>query len=261
MTPRDQLFDRTTARRALNLPDDAILCLVQLGSEANFDMSLPRARLLEFLDRHQQVIAVDVRSPLHFEEHADFHERLVMRKVYPLGQYLKAFDFAVCAAGYNTFHENIAAALPSIFIPNSNPIMDVQEARAEYGARAGGTSPHPPRIHTQSETSLCRCSIPISANRWLGRASESPTGGTVRSRLRISCRRSLSFPQILWRSVEPCLSNAAFARSDFGLPSAASGNLKPTPSTAPPFCRNTAGKEQSRLSGRSMRQTITCPTR
>ncbi len=137
MTPRDQLFDRTTARRALNLPDDAILCLVQLGSEANFDMSLPRARLLEFLDRHQQVIAVDVRSPLHFEEHADFHERLVMRKVYPLGQYLKAFDFAVCAAGYNTFHENIAAALPSIFIPNSNPIMDVQEARAEYGARAG----------------------------------------------------------------------------------------------------------------------------
>ena len=84
-----------------------------------------------------QVIAVDVRSPLHFEEHADFHERLVMRKVYPLGQYLKAFDFAVCAAGYNTFHENIAAALPSIFIPNSNPIMDVQEARAEYGARAG----------------------------------------------------------------------------------------------------------------------------
>ncbi|MCR9280827.1 MAG: glycosyltransferase [Rhodobacteraceae bacterium] len=137
MTPRDQLFDRTTARRALNLPDDAILCLVQLGSEANFDMSLPRARLLEFLDRHPQVIAVDVRSPLHFEEHADFHERLVMRKVYPLGQYLKAFDFAACAAGYNTFHENIAAALPSIFIPNSNPIMDVQEARAEYGARAG----------------------------------------------------------------------------------------------------------------------------
>ncbi|WP_417710473.1 hypothetical protein [Roseibium aggregatum] len=137
MTPRDQLFDRTTARRVLKLPEDATLCLVQLGSEANFDMSLPRARLLEFLDRHPDVIAVDVRSPLHFEEQADFHERLVMRKVYPLGQYLKAFDFAVCAAGYNTFHENIAAALPSIFIPNSNPIMDVQEARAEYGARAG----------------------------------------------------------------------------------------------------------------------------
>lgn len=137
MTPRDQLFDRTTARRVLKLPEDATLCLVQLGSEANFDMSLPRARLLEFLDSHPDVIAVDVRSPLHFEEQAGFHERLVMRKVYPLGQYLRAFDFAVCAAGYNTFHENIAAALPSIFIPNSNPIMDVQEARAEYGARAG----------------------------------------------------------------------------------------------------------------------------
>jgi UDP:flavonoid glycosyltransferase YjiC (YdhE family) len=132
-----ELFDRTTARRALNLPKDAILCLVQLGSEANFDMSLPRALLMEFLDRHPEVIAVDVRSPLHFEEQAEFHKRLLMRKVYPLGQYLKAFDFSVCAAGYNTFHENIAAALPSIFIPNSNPIMDVQEARAEYGARAG----------------------------------------------------------------------------------------------------------------------------
>ncbi|TYC48692.1 hypothetical protein FMN50_26950 [Rhodobacterales bacterium] len=137
MTQPRHLFNRTTARRALNLPEDAELCLMQLGSEANFDMSLPRQVLLDFLDDHPKMYAVDVRSPLHVDDRQDFHERLLSRKVYPLGQYLKAFDFAVCAAGYNTFHENIAAALPTLFVPNSNPSMDLQEARAEYGARAG----------------------------------------------------------------------------------------------------------------------------
>ncbi len=137
MTQPRHLFSRNTARRALDLPEDATLCLVQLGSEANFDMSLPRQLLLEFLERHPHVIAVEVRSPLHAGNSAGLHERLIMRKMYPLGQALKAFDFAVCAAGYNTFHENIAAGLPSLFVPNSAPEMDVQEARADYGARSG----------------------------------------------------------------------------------------------------------------------------
>ncbi len=156
MTQPGHLFTRATARRALDLPADAILCLVQLGSEANFDMSLPRQQLLDFLDRNPDVVAVDVRSPLHVGNDAPLHERLLMRKIYPLAQYLKAFDFAVCAAGYNTFHENIAAALPSLFIPNSNPEMDVQEARAEYGARSGWNLTCPADDPFVIETGLTR---------------------------------------------------------------------------------------------------------
>ncbi|PVB59420.1 glycosyltransferase [Labrenzia sp. 011] len=153
MTQPHQLLDKTAARRALELPENATLCLVQLGAEANFDMSLPRELLFDFLDRHPEVIAVDVRSPLHATGHADIHERFLLRRLFPLGRYLKAFDFAVCAAGYNTFHENIAAALPTLFIPNSNPETDDQDARALHGARAGwnlaSTADDPYEIETQ----------------------------------------------------------------------------------------------------------------
>ncbi|MES0879175.1 glycosyltransferase [Roseibium sp. SCP14] len=137
LTQPNHQLGKTHARRELNLPENATLCLLQLGSEANFDMTLARQILLEFLDRHPDAIAVDVRSPLHIDDRSDFHERLLSRKVFPLGRYLKAFDYAICAAGYNTFHENIAAALPTLFVPNSHPEMDLQEARAVYGARAG----------------------------------------------------------------------------------------------------------------------------
>ncbi|GAB4525078.1 MAG: hypothetical protein Tsb0019_27160 [Roseibium sp.] len=134
--PRN-LFERRTARKALQLPENATLCLVQLGSEANFDMTLPRELLFDFLDRRPDVIAVDVRSPLNIPPPPDIHDRLISRRIYPLGPHLKAFDFAFCAAGYNTFHENIAASVPTLFVPNSGPEMDMQEARADFGARAG----------------------------------------------------------------------------------------------------------------------------
>lgn len=137
MTQPQNLFSQATARKMLDLPEGKTLCLVQLGSEANFDMTVPRQVLMDFLDRHPDIIAVDVKSPLHIGDRKDFHERLILRKAYPLSLYLKAFDFAVCAAGYNTFHENIAAALPTLFVPNDNPSMDLQESRAEYAARSG----------------------------------------------------------------------------------------------------------------------------
>ncbi|WP_299810550.1 glycosyltransferase [uncultured Roseibium sp.] len=153
MTQPHQLLDKAAARRALDLPENATLCLVQLGAEANFNMSVPRELLFDFLDRHPDVIAVDVRSPLHLKEHSDIHERFLQRRLFPLGRYLKAFDFAVCAAGYNTFHENIAAALPTLFIPNSNPETDDQDSRALHGARAGwnlaSTAEDPYEIETQ----------------------------------------------------------------------------------------------------------------
>ncbi|MEM9630096.1 MAG: hypothetical protein AAGA50_02130 [Pseudomonadota bacterium] len=137
LSPPDKQLGKEEARQELKLPKEATLCLVQLGSEANFDMTLARQVLLEFLDREPDAIAVEVRSPLHLDDRTDFHERLLSRKIFPLGRFLKAFDYAICAAGYNTFHENIATSLPTLFIPNNNPEMDLQELRADYGARAG----------------------------------------------------------------------------------------------------------------------------
>ncbi|KZM47958.1 glycosyltransferase [Labrenzia sp. OB1] len=192
MTQPAQLLDRAAARRALELPEAATLCLVQLGSEANFNMSVPRELLFDFLDRHPQVIAVDFRSPLHMKSHGDIHERFLQRRLFPLGRYLKAFDFAVCASGYNTFHENIAAALPTLFIPNSNPETDDQDARALHGARAGwnlaSTAEDPYEIETQ-----LRKLLDAEIRQDLSLACAQKTGcwdgaGQIARRLRIQAR-------------------------------------------------------------------------
>ena len=56
---------------------------------------------------------------------------------FPLSQYARAFDFAISAAGYNTFHEAIAFGIPTIFIPNRDPSMDDQAGRADFAQNAG----------------------------------------------------------------------------------------------------------------------------
>lgn len=56
---------------------------------------------------------------------------------YPLFPVLSAFDAAIAAPGYNTFHENIAAALPTLFVPTRHAVLDNQSCRASFAAAAG----------------------------------------------------------------------------------------------------------------------------
>ena len=53
-------------------------------------------------------------------------------RLYPIARYLHGFDFAVSAAGYNAYHELLTCGLPTIFMPNENPMMDDQLGRALY---------------------------------------------------------------------------------------------------------------------------------
>ena len=56
---------------------------------------------------------------------------------YPFAASLNAFDFAIAAAGYNTFAEHLAAALPTIWTPNEHPEQDQQILRATFATRSG----------------------------------------------------------------------------------------------------------------------------
>jgi UDP:flavonoid glycosyltransferase YjiC (YdhE family) len=73
--------------------------------------------------------------------------------VYPLARYLAAFDAAISAAGYNSFHELLAARIPTLFIPNQKMEMDDQAARANFAARCGMALCAPP----DDPYSLTRC--------------------------------------------------------------------------------------------------------
>ena len=52
---------------------------------------------------------------------------------FPLANVLNAFDAAICAAGYNSVHEELAAKIPTVFIPNTRG-TDNQAARAAWAA-------------------------------------------------------------------------------------------------------------------------------
>ena len=54
-------------------------------------------------------------------------------RYFPLANVLSAFDAAICAAGYNSVHEELAAKIPTLFVPNIRG-TDNQAARASWTA-------------------------------------------------------------------------------------------------------------------------------
>jgi UDP-N-acetylglucosamine:LPS N-acetylglucosamine transferase len=58
-------------------------------------------------------------------------------KLYPVSRYLRAFDLTVSAAGYNSYHEQIGFAVPTVFLPNTRTRLDDQVGRARFAAATG----------------------------------------------------------------------------------------------------------------------------
>jgi UDP:flavonoid glycosyltransferase YjiC (YdhE family) len=63
--------------------------------------------------------------------------RVRMLRDYPNGLYFKAFDYAVQAGGYNSFHEMRAIQMPTLFYPNLKTGMDDQLARCQVAEKEG----------------------------------------------------------------------------------------------------------------------------
>ncbi|MER8846811.1 glycosyltransferase [Mesorhizobium australicum] len=135
----DERLDRAAARRFLDIPDDATVVALQLGSGSNFDLRPVRKAVVEALLARPDTIIVDLRSPIR----ADFtpdpprdpRHRIV--ELFPSFRYSRAFDAAVAAPGYNTFHENILGSIPSLFVPNEADNMDLQLSRARWAELSG----------------------------------------------------------------------------------------------------------------------------
>jgi hypothetical protein len=135
--PPSARFGRQMARKLLELPETGEIALIQLGAGANFDMTLARDLALDRLLRDPHRHVVELVSPLARQPGAPRCERHHLRTIFPALRYQRAFDFAVSATGYNSFHEVISGALPCLFTPNTAPEMDLQESRARYAAHAG----------------------------------------------------------------------------------------------------------------------------
>jgi UDP:flavonoid glycosyltransferase YjiC (YdhE family) len=126
----DELLSRGDARAALGMTEGTRTCLVQLGSGTNRDNVSLLKTIIPALKR--QGITPFIAEWLMGSEVPRIWPGVVYLRVFPLAKYFNAFDFCISAAGYNSFHELIGFALPTVFIANEHHMMDDQAARARF---------------------------------------------------------------------------------------------------------------------------------
>ena len=129
----EEALSREEARKVLGLDLDKPAVLVQLGtgdSDINEKLTAALTGLLGWKDL--QVILT--KQPFDKDGKSLAPEGLDIRVVrhFPLARVLHAFDAGVSATGYNGFHENLPACLPTVFVSNIRGTDD-QEARAQWG--------------------------------------------------------------------------------------------------------------------------------
>ena len=130
------MLTREQARDALGVPRDSTCVLVSLGAGNNFDFGRIRSLCFKTLQTQANVSIAYAESPIA-NTTAELPPGVFRLSVYPLARYLLAFDAAISAAGYNSFHELLEARIPTLFIPNENMQMDDQAARAGFAASCG----------------------------------------------------------------------------------------------------------------------------
>lgn len=130
------LMDRETAQQKLGLQGDRVNVLIQLGAGNINDIHSEAGLCLGHLrtDRRVQVVVAEsIIADRPLELPADV-QRV---RTYPLTRYYRAFDFAVSASGYNSFHELVGFGVPTLFSPNLHTALDDQSARARYAELEG----------------------------------------------------------------------------------------------------------------------------
>jgi hypothetical protein len=131
-----EMLPREVARRELGLDLERPAVLIQLGSGNNYDYGAMRRLVLNHLAARPDV-QVAVAEWLMSNQSPDLPPGVLRLRRFPLARWFPAFDAAVSAVGYNSFHELIFAGVPTLFIPNENPQQDDQIGRARYAERHG----------------------------------------------------------------------------------------------------------------------------
>lgn len=134
LDPED-LSDRAAARRTLGLDPAAPTALVTLGA-GNINDATSTTRMV--VDALRALgLRICVTRPEIAERGGVVDPDVDVVSSYPLSRHCRAFDLAVSAAGYNSFHELLRFGVPTLFLPNPNTALDDQRTRARYAADQG----------------------------------------------------------------------------------------------------------------------------
>ncbi len=131
-----EMLPREQARLELGLDPDRTTALIQLGAGNNFDFRSIHKIAFEHLTKRYDV-QIAVGEWLISERPIDLPDSAVRMPDYPFARFFNAFDLAVSAVGYNSFHELLYAGVPTILVPNEATEQDNQLARALYADRLG----------------------------------------------------------------------------------------------------------------------------
>jgi UDP-N-acetylglucosamine--N-acetylmuramyl-(pentapeptide) pyrophosphoryl-undecaprenol N-acetylglucosamine transferase len=122
-------LDKQTARKELGLPLDKTLVYISMGGGGN---PLSEERLAFVCQSLKGVpdLHLVVAAGALYNASRIYGDSITWITVPGMSRYLKAFDIAISAAGYNTYHELLHLGTPTIFIPL--PLAaDDQYARAD----------------------------------------------------------------------------------------------------------------------------------
>jgi Glycosyltransferase family 28 C-terminal domain len=136
MLDNDELLSRENAASELGVSADTLNILLMPGALNNFDAVSFWSAIATELGKWQQVCVVAAEWAIT-ETSMEWPAFVERRRGFPYARWFNAFDFAVSAAGYNSFHELTRHGLPTVFVPNDNPLMDRQDLRAIYAERNG----------------------------------------------------------------------------------------------------------------------------
>ncbi len=127
-------LSKEQARAEIGLDINRPAILVQLGigeADLNSKMTAALKGLLSWPDL--QVVLTKEPITSTGEKLAPAGLDIKIIRYFPLANILNAFDAAICAAGYNSVHEELAARIPTLFVPNIRG-TDNQAARAKWAA-------------------------------------------------------------------------------------------------------------------------------
>lgn len=133
---RSELLDREKVLAQFKIPGGSKVVYVQLGAGNINNIKASINVICRLLEKRKDMFVffgesfigdrLDVRSP-----------RTIIVRDFPASKYFNAFDAAICACGYNTFHELLHFGVPSIFVPNTSTLKDDQFSRAMNAVTKG----------------------------------------------------------------------------------------------------------------------------
>lgn len=132
----EEMLDCAAARARLSLPATARCAYVQLGAGQINDIQSTIHRVLEALLAHDDVYVV-LGESLIGQRIGVERDRVRVISDYPNSLYFRAFDVAVQAGGYNSFHEMRTLRTPTLFLPNAKTAKDDQRARCKVAEVEG----------------------------------------------------------------------------------------------------------------------------